>query len=156
MFVAPVGNTFMPPYSELLSKTSDQLFEAGISQLYERLTQLRRTQRDDSRLVPIYKNGSTEDQNRSLDFSVDDPQGKIAFYLALIGMGLGLIVVWTEMACNSIKCASTSVHECTKRWSSKAHGAIRLFIAHLFTPLRPKANHQEGEVIMVKTGQSQS
>ena len=152
MFVAPVGNKFIPPYGELLRKTSDQFFEAGISQLYEGITERRRMEHDHSRLVPISKNGSTEGQDHSLDFSLDDPQGKITFYLALIGFAVGVIVACAEIAWNPVKCASQSVYECIKGRSSKACGAMRLFISHSCTLLRFNANNQEGEVIMVQAG----
>ena len=156
MFVAHVGNKFIPPYGQLLRKTSDQFFEAGISQIYEGIAERRRMEYDDSRLVPVSHNGSTEGQNQSQDFSLDEPQGKITFYLALIGFALGVVVVGAEVAWNSIKCASKCMYECIKRRSSKAYGATRLFIAHSFILLRSHAKTQEGEVIMVQTGQSQS
>ena len=46
MFVARIGNIYVSPYNELLRKTSDRLFESGISQLYGGITKRRRMEYD--------------------------------------------------------------------------------------------------------------
>ena len=101
MFVSFMGNIFIAPYSAPLRKVSDQLYESGISQLYEGITKMRLKEYDDSRLTRTYKDTSAEGLTQYLDFSLADPQGKVAFYLALIGLGIGVTVLWGEMAWNA-------------------------------------------------------
>ena len=147
ILVAKIANAFIPPYSELLRKTSDQLFESGISQMYRQITERRRTEYDDSRMFPVYQNRSSEGLKHSLDFSLDDPQGKITFYLALMGLGLGLIVIWAEMAWNPVKSASKYVYGCTKKASNKTYGATRSLIKQFLC----SNTNQEREVTIVQT-----
>ena len=142
MFVAHFGNKFIPPYSELMRKTSDRFFEAGISQVYLNITETRYLRKDDGKLARTSRKKSSDDLNPSLDFSLDDPQGKITFYLSLIGLGLGLVVLWAEMAWTTVKGVGKTVYENTKRGSRRAYYATWLFLKSI---LGSNANNEGPE-----------
>ena len=91
MFVFTSYTSLYPPNIELLRRTLDEFYEAGIGQIYERLKTKHEQEYQDYRLT-----SATRDQNvssmsltSSLDFSLKDPSGRLTVYLILIGFGLG-------------------------------------------------------------------
>ena len=140
MFVIRKGDVFIPPYSHPLRRTSDQLFESGISQMYEGITNGWRIKYEDRRLMPAHRNVSADGKSPSSDFSLDDPQGKITCYLDLIGCGFGIIVLWAEIAWNPIKLAGKYIRHHARSSSSRAWHATGLFIKSM---LRVNANQEQ-------------
>ena len=89
MLVARIVNAFIPPYNELLRKTSDKLFESGISQIYTGITIRRRMEYDGSKLIPLYRNRSVRELKSVVGFLIGRSSRKDYVLLGPHCRGLG-------------------------------------------------------------------
>ena len=105
IFVVHHGSIFAGPYTQLLKRKSGKLFESGISQMYDEIMKKRRIIFDNYWLAVGEQNVSSADlSSSSPDFSLRDPQGQITFYFTLIGLSVGILGFWLELASLFLEC----------------------------------------------------